>query len=112
MENQGVKVAEDRRLFERIPVDYPVRFKDYNQFNEGRGFCLDVAAGGMGMFSKYKLAPQDKVDLWLELPDNFEPLNLNGEVIWSNQIQPDTWRTGVKFHNIHLMGLSRIFRLM
>ena len=84
MVDKGVMIDQDRRLFQRIAVDCPLRFKDYKQGLENRGFCWDIAAAGAGIFSKHRLAPQEKVDFWLELPDKYEPLNLNGEVVWSS----------------------------
>ena len=98
----------DRRLFQRIPVDFPVRFKTEGQ--EGKGFCWDISAAGVGIFSQERLASRERLDLWLQIPDQHDPLNLSGEVIWVKETEPKTWRAGIAFSKIQLMALSRIFR--
>lgn len=105
------KNGTDRRLFQRFPVGFPLRFKNHNQNREGKGFCWDISAGGVGIFSKERLEPKDRLDLWLQIPDKYDPLSLSGEVVWAEETEPQTWRAGIAFSEIQLISLSRIFRI-
>lgn len=100
----------DRRVFERIAVDYPVRFKNNTQDKEVKGFCADISASGAGVFCKEKCQLNDKLDLWLELPDRYNPLQLSGEVVWVKEAQPQVWRLGIQFSQVHFMDLATVVR--
>lgn len=107
---ENEKDASDRRVFERIPIDYPLRFKNSTQDREGRGFCWDISASGLGCYSKDPLTVNDLVDLWIELPEKYNPLHLNGKVVWVKEAEPRVWRSGIEFSEVRLMDLSPILR--
>lgn len=101
----------DRRIFERIPVDFPLRLKNNAQDKESNGYCWDVSANGVGLFSKEKLGRNDRLEMWLELPQKYNPLHLSGEVVWVREAQPQIWRVGIQLLKTHLMDLSLVMRL-
>jgi hypothetical protein len=47
--------------------------------------------------------------MWLDIPDQHEPLYTRGEVAWS-QTLPDTGqqRLGIRLEKAELMGLARV----
>ncbi len=101
----------DRRIFERIPVDFPVKFKNATQDKEGAGFCVDISAGGAGVFCKDKCELNDKLDLWVDLPNRYDPLHLSGEIVWLKETQPQVWRLGIEFSEVHFMDLATVVRM-
>ena len=102
---------DERRIFERFQVDLPVRFSYLEGTKEGMGKIVNISAGGGGMIvTGEKLLPATSLDMWLEVPDNKEPLYTKGEVVWTMVSAPDVYKVGVKFDKIHFMGISRVLR--
>lgn len=99
---------EDRRVFDRFPVDLPLRFLYANQ--EGQVRTKDVSAKGIGLVADRELAPQTPLEMWLEIPDKGEPLYIRGEVVWSKPMRPNEYLIGVNLERADLMGLARVLR--
>lgn len=100
----------DKRVFERFTVNFPARFIDLRENKEGRAETCDVSAKGVGFLLNEELKPAASLEIWLDLPDKGEPLYTRGRVVWTTQIEPQLWRTGVNLERAELMGLARIFR--
>ncbi|MEW6170826.1 MAG: PilZ domain-containing protein, partial [Candidatus Omnitrophota bacterium] len=66
---------------------------------------------GVGILSEGKIALDKKVEITLAIPDQHEPLNVRGEVVWLRVTEKGAYRVGIKFEKINLVNLSRIFRL-
>ncbi|MFH0940470.1 MAG: PilZ domain-containing protein [Candidatus Omnitrophota bacterium] len=102
---------EDSRVFCRFALnDVPVRFKDLKVGEKGGGVCKDIGGGGIGAEFSRELKPRTPLEMWVDLPDGFEPLHLLGKVVWSNQLDASC-RVGVAFDRPRLMSLSRILKL-
>ena len=100
----------DRRVFERFNVNFPTRFIDLRQNQEGQAEACDVSAKGIGLLMRQEVKPSTSLEIWLDLPDKGGPLYTRGKVVWASQIEPQLWRTGVSLEKAELMGLARIFR--
>ena len=100
---------DDRRMFERFDVDFPVEIKQpASQMGKGVQ-CCDVSASGAGLFTQEQIMPRTGLELSLAIPDGHKPFRGLARVIWSNQVQETKWRTGVEFERVDFMGLRRIF---
>ncbi len=101
---------QDQRIFERFAARFPVKFKDSRHDFGAEVFLRDASAQGMKLVSRERLFLHDRVSLLVELPDGYEPLALHGQVVWSKSKIPGTWEIGLKFHQIRLMALQRLFK--
>jgi hypothetical protein len=102
---------QDRRMFERFNVNFPVKFLVLDGNKEGLGRIVDISASGGGLIvTKEQLNPTDSLEIWLQIPDNKEPFHTTGKVVWSTMIEPETYRVGVQFDEMDLMGLSRVIK--
>lgn len=107
MENQQ---RQDRRIFERFPARFPVRFKD-SRNDYGTSVVLrNASAGGIAIFTKERLCINDSVTLDVELPDCRMPLTLRGQVVWIKCEDSGAWDAGIKFHKVDLVNLSRLYK--
>jgi len=104
------KNYEDRRVFERFPVNFPVRFLSLGLKQEGSAHACDISAKGIGFISKTKLTPHLSLELWMDMPDNGEPLYTRGEVAWSKPSGNNEYRTGISLEKADFMGLGRALR--
>ncbi len=105
-------IAErERRVFCRFGLgDVVVRFKDLKAGEHGEGRCRDISGSGAGFSSAQELRPRTPLEMWFDLPDNFEPMHMLGRVAWSRQDGKD-WRIGVSFDRQRLVSLARILHL-
>lgn len=99
---------EDRRVFARINARVPVRFLDSINGREGKADTLNISANGLGLVTNERLSAMVPLGMWLDIPDQHEPLYVRGKVVWSN---PLSGRVGVCLEKAGLMGLARILWL-
>ena len=102
--------SEDKRIFARFPVKLSMRFLDLLSNREVQAQAMDVSAKGIGFMSPTELKPLTPLELWLKVPDKGDPLYTRGEVVWSEMIGHDQYRTGVNLERADLMGISRVLR--
>lgn len=103
---------EDKRVFERFPVKFPVRYfqEDFSNNQEGTARAQDISAKGVGLVTKEKLPVNTPLEMWLEIPDKGDPLYARGQVIWSKPAGINEFWSGISLERADLMGLSRILR--
>lgn len=101
---------KNKRVFERFPARFPARFK-----NELEGFgrivsVEDACAGGVRLSSKIPLNVHEDVSVEVKLPGDENPLDIQGKIVWARQItDSEEWEAGVKFHQISLVYISRLY---
>ena len=102
--------SQDQRIFERFVARFPAKFKDSRHSFGAEVFLRDASAQGIKLVTRERLFLNDRVSLLVKLPDGHEPLSLHGQVVWSKSKMPGTWEIGLKFHQIRLMSLQRLFK--
>lgn len=102
--------SEDRRVFARFHVEFPVKILEPGGSREGSGWAVDVGARGIGFLTNQSLALKQPVDMWLEIPDDHDPLYARGKVAWSEPLGGAEYRVGVNFDRVDFMGLGRTLR--
>lgn len=103
---------QERRVFERFNVEFPVKFLNLNSNREGTGKIINISAGGGGMIvTKEDLQPSTPLEMEFLIPDNKNPLCANGKIIWSKIVKPDAYMAGVQFDKVDFMGIARALRL-
>jgi hypothetical protein len=110
LEEEQDEAMEDKRVFQRFAVKFPVRFLDLASGRENVALTQDISAKGIGLTTKEELKPRASVEIWLEVPDKGEPIYTRGEVIWATPVEAGEYRVGVNLEKADLMGLSRILR--
>ncbi len=100
----------DRRVFERFPAKMSLRFLNLNTGKEGFAHTRDFSAKGLGLLTSHNLATRSLLEIWLDIPDQGEPLYTRGEVVWAKCLAPEQFRVGVNLERADLMGLSRVLR--
>ncbi len=103
---------QERRIFERFNVEIPVKFRSLDSNIEGSGKIINISAGGGGMIvtTKY-LLPGTPLEMQLFIPDDKNPLDANGKVIWLKIMEPTVFLAGVQFDKVDFMGIARALRL-
>lgn len=109
MQNLEVR---DKRIFERMPVEFPLKYLEFNTNQEAEAQTINVSAGGMSLVANKELPRHTPIDIWLIIPDNGEPLYTKGEVIWSKRVEANRYRVGIELKRADFMGLSRVSRIV
>lgn len=111
-QTKGGGIMDDRRIFERIPAQLPLRVLDLKESKEYAACTKDISAKGMGLVVKSPVVIHTPVEIWLDIPDKGEPLYTRGEVVWSRRQGDDDCRLGVNLEKADLMGVSRVLRAL
>ncbi len=101
---------EDKRIFSRSQVNYPLRFLDLNSNRESDASTQDISAKGIGMEMGEELLPNTPLEMWIDVPDKGQPFYTRGEVVWSKRINQGRFRAGISLQKADLMGMSRVLR--
>lgn len=105
------KSFRDRRIFERIPAKFSLKFFNPRSQKECLAQTRDISAEGIGLVTEEALLPFTPLEVCLQIPDRGEPLYSKGETVWSMMVEPNKYRTGISLLKPDLMGMSRILRL-
>jgi len=109
---KGGEGMEDRRIFERFAVSFPVKLLDTSSGQEREVSTCDVSAKGVGVLMNKQLTPGTPLEVWLKIPDHGEPLYTRGTVAWSKTEKANICRAGIELEKADLMGLSRVLRVV
>jgi hypothetical protein len=100
-------------MFERFKVDLPVRFLCKETNKEGKGRIINISAGGGGLIiTTEELNIGMHLEMWIDIPDDKDPLYITGVVVWFAQIEPQSFRVGVQFDKVDFMSMWRILNII
>jgi len=102
---------EDQRLFERIQVQFPVKYTDLYSHISGEAISSDISVYGLGMISGIELQSSADLEIWVNVPDQGQPLYARGRVVWCRPEGVKSYRMGIRLENAELMRFSRVMRL-
>jgi Tfp pilus assembly protein PilZ len=104
-------VVNERRVFDRFPARYPAKIKD-SRYQYGQKVSLrNASAEGSALITKDKFYLNDSLTLEVKLPDKDFPMTIKGQVIWVKDGSAGMWEVGLKFHDIDLVYMSRLYEL-
>lgn len=104
--------SSEQRMFSRFRVNFPTRFRNLNMGKRGEGLCVDIGAGGVGIESSLAIDPKTPVEMWIDVADGFEPINLKGRAVWSQKDETENYRTGIVFDCPRLIAFSRVLKML
>lgn len=102
---------QDNRVFDRMDAKFPIRFLDPSSGREGEAETVNISANGLGLVTSKILSAKTPLEIWLDIPDQHEPLYVRGNVIWSDDYGysgSGQQRVGVRLERAELMGLARV----
>lgn len=107
-QEKGGKDMDDRRIFERFPVNFSLTYLETASGRECPAEVKDLSAKGVGILANENLLPQDNLEMWIQIPKRSEPFYTRGKVVWSKRIGGNQYKVGVSMEKAELMGLSQI----
>jgi len=113
MLKKEVKMYEsirERRRFVRFARILPVKFKDLDTQQEGKGQSHDISAKGIGFITDTPIPEKANIEIWLYVADNRNPISLRGKVTWSSAVGSNSYRIGVDLVEVDFLGIARALR--
>jgi len=101
---------EDRRIFERIPLDSSAYFFCTKTKRWGSVRLKDMSAKGVGFLANEALEPGCTLEMWLSLPERDGFFYTCGDVVWSGPADPDKRFVGVELRKAELAGMAQVLR--
>lgn len=102
---------EEKRCFARVARVLPIRFRNCQNTEEGNGETKDISAKGVGFITDVALTADVNLELWLYIPNEYDPLYAKGKVVWSARVDPKTYRIGVDLTKVDFLGIARILKI-
>jgi hypothetical protein len=97
-------------MFARTDIRIPLRFQDPSSGKEGKAEAIDISASGAGFITNAALSDDTPIEMWLDIPDQHEPLHLEGKVVWSKALNSVNQHVGVRLQKQEFIGLARALR--
>jgi len=110
--NGNVENNLENRIFERFPSQFPAKLKDSREEFGENIYLRNASAQGAKISTKDRFYLNDSISIDIQLPDNNYPMNLNGQVVWVKDKGNDVWDIGLKFHNVSLIHISRLYKFV
>jgi PilZ domain len=85
------RVEEDRREYERLPVNFPATFTAGGV--NGQGLVVDISIAGCSFHTQAQLAEGNILRMVLQVPNETHPVNLQAAIVRSIR----SGRAGVEF---------------
>ncbi|MFC1708590.1 PilZ domain-containing protein [Candidatus Omnitrophota bacterium] len=104
--------SKEHRMFSRFRVNFPTRFRNLNMGRRGEGLCADIGAGGVNIESNQVIDLKTPLEVWIDIADGYDPINLKGRVVWSQKTGTENCRTGVVFDCPRLIAFSRVLKTL
>jgi len=102
--------TRERRRFVRFGRILPIKFKDLDTQQEGKGQSHDISAKGIGFITDTPLPEKANVEILVYVADNYNPICLRGKVTWSTTVGPNSYRIGVDLEEVDFLGIARVLR--
>lgn len=103
---------EDKRIFQRIPANLPLKFSVVDSKKRGTAQMLDISASGIGISTEDNLLRYTPLEMRLQMPDKAESFDIKGEVVWSKRIEPDRYDVGVSLEKVDLVDMLELWRVL
>lgn len=99
---------QERRLFERMPVNCPARYSSEKEAFGQKLTVYDFSAAGFRLISQNQPHQHQTLKLDIKVPDGQEyPLSFEGRVTWSRPVN-NYWEAGLRLKEIQLLKMSRL----
>ncbi len=103
--------VDEHREFVRSNLSTMVTYKiARNPDEEKRCISVDVSPTGMKVFIKERLENGESLELSFNLPEEEEPINVKGKVIWAKEREEKFSECGIEFTEIDSVSVDKINR--
>ena len=96
-----VSLKNNLRKHPRINLKAVVKIKNRKNRIAAKGRCINASLGGIGLslFGQARkiLSFKDKLEILIVLPDNSQPIQKSGRIVWYKKIGFFTYRSGIEF---------------
>jgi len=96
----------EKRLYQRYPVEIPVSFFDPNLKRDVQAQTCDISIEGICLVTEYKLAPGSYLDISLKILNGSRKVLHKARVIWVGILHGDIYRVGFKLEEEKIDPIS------
>ena len=108
----AASTLNERRIFDRFSSRFPAKIKDSRSQYGEHIYLRDASAEGAKLTVTERMYLNDSVILEVRLPDKDHPMTIRGQVVWTKHVNPNIWDVGLRFHNVDLVHMSRLYEVV
>ncbi|MFA5410296.1 MAG: PilZ domain-containing protein [Candidatus Omnitrophota bacterium] len=109
MENPDFR---EKRHFPRFVVSIPLNYFDKASSEMSQAQTYDISVEGLSVVTDKKIAVDTPLDIFLEMVDNREKIYRRGKVVWSNTLDDEEYKMGIKIEEPHLKPIPLVLRII
>ena len=103
--------SKERRQFVRFGRILPIKFKDLDSQQEGRGESRDISAKGIGFTTDIPISEHANIEILVYFANNRVPISLRGKVAWSTKVGSNSYRVGVDLAAVDFLAIARTLKV-
>ena len=103
---------KEKRVFLRLNVKIPASYIASSLNNPVNTYTHDISVKGLGLVVDKKLNCGTLLEICLNMSDNNEKILTRGTVIWSNPVNSNQYRIGIKFDGPRLKPIPLVLRIL
>lgn len=107
-DNRGPQELTERRIFSRLNVYLPVKFKTALLANRGQAYCMNISAGGVKIITDEPVMADSAMELWVNVPNSELPFYTKGKIVWVKEDRNNLYSAGISFNEPNLIMLNTL----
>lgn len=100
----------EKRSLVRFLIAIPLKYAEISIKKLTGNYTYDISGSGVGLITAEELPVKTPLSICLKIPDNGEEIVLETEVIWSKQIEPSGYRSGLKLKYTQIKPIPLVLR--
>jgi len=101
----------EKRKLVRFIVTIPLKYVKLAVKDFSGTLCThDISAQGVGLITAEELPVNLPLNICLKVPDNGEEIQLEGEVVWSKQLDGSRYRCGLRLKGVPIKPIPLVLR--
>jgi hypothetical protein len=102
----------EKRAFSRFPVSIPLEYSASISEKTGQAYTHDISAQGLDIITNEELPAGTALNICLRMADNGEEIRRRATVVWSDMIEPDKYRAGIKLEEPKIKPIPLVLRII
>jgi len=101
---------QEKRKSVRFLVEIPLKYVMASIKNLSLPGTHDISSRGVGLITTEELPVNTPLTLCFKIPDNGEEILLDAQVVWSVQVGPSKYRSGLKLMSNYVKPIPLVLR--
>jgi len=100
----------EKRKFVRFLITIPLKYAKIGIKKLVDSHTFDISAQGIGLIAVEELPVNTLLNMCLKIPDNYEDIPLEAEVVWAKQLDMSRYKYGLRLKHVQIKPVPLVLR--